>query len=208
MPWVCPHNTVTLTWHSKLEVGQSYYWQEIPIPPSLIRDGKLCGRGKLTAILSPYSVPSEGSPYLLLSQETDSNYFSARLAVALQYRKDGQDGKKGKKGNLIDSKKGKILPDHDAKVKLHTWSPVRHHYGPLDSGINPSKGTMQLYARVYTRDPYQNKEVAGKHPSLEVAFVLSLSSDSSDGDVYNEMRTALGPQVESAVIDQQLDVER
>ena len=165
----------------------------------------MCGEGKLTAILNPYlvfpeGIPSNPSPYLLLSQETDSNYFSARLEASLQ----------DPAGNsLLGPIKKRILPEQDARAKIHKWFPVRHHCGSFNRTIsNLSQGTMQLYARVYTRDDYQYEQVDGKRPSLEVAFVLSLSSDSSDGDVYNEMRTALGPQVESAVIDQQLDVER
>jgi len=43
LPWACSPGTVTLAWKAKLEPGANYYWNDIPIPPELIRNGKLSG---------------------------------------------------------------------------------------------------------------------------------------------------------------------
>lgn len=53
LPWECADDTVTLIWTSKLRAGEWYYWEDIPIPPELVRDGLLRGRAALTAVLNP-----------------------------------------------------------------------------------------------------------------------------------------------------------
>jgi hypothetical protein len=67
---------------------------------------------------------------------------------------------------------------------------------------------MRLYARVFVRDLFQfglarNDEVE----PLQVAFVLSLSDGTDGSDLYNEMRASLGTFVESAVLDQEIEIE-
>jgi hypothetical protein len=64
------------------------------------------------------------------------------------------------------------------------------------------------YARAYARDLYQfgwkrNEDV----PPLRANFVLTISDGSDTSDLYNEMRAGLGNFVESAVIEQEIDVE-
>ena len=75
VPWSCAPGSVTLAWRAKLRPGFWYYWNDLPIPPELIRNGKLSGKGRLTAILNP-----------LVSGLAGANYFSTRVQVALQYK--------------------------------------------------------------------------------------------------------------------------
>eukprot|EP00659_Diplonema_papillatum_P000386 gene386-550_t len=41
MPWVCKDGSVTLAWVSRLKAGSSYYWNDIPVPPEMMVNGKL-----------------------------------------------------------------------------------------------------------------------------------------------------------------------
>jgi hypothetical protein len=66
----------------------------------------------------------------------------------------------------------------------------------------------QRYARVYARDLYQfgmkrNEDV----PPLKATFVLSISDGTETSDLYNEMRASLGNFVESAVIEQDIEID-
>jgi len=60
---------VTLAWRAYIEPGANYYWNDIPVPRELVRNGKLYGRASLTAILRPLVSPFAGA-----------NYFASRLA--------------------------------------------------------------------------------------------------------------------------------
>jgi hypothetical protein len=66
MPWSCEEGSVTLAWLAQLQPGANYYWNDIPIPPELIRNGKLYGRASLTAILRPLVSPFGGGKLLFL----------------------------------------------------------------------------------------------------------------------------------------------
>lgn len=200
LPWHCRPGTVTLAWRSELRPGLAYYWDNIPIPPSLVKDGKLYGHGMLTAILNPH-------PFL--SPESDANYFSARINVALQYRGRPVNGKAPPIKSLLGSLKTDEIPEADARAEHFKWNPVRRHCRDFSSrGLTFSGDTMRLHARLFMRDMYQfgltrNDEVE----PMEVAFVLSFSDGSESSNLYNEMRASLGAYVESAVLDQEIDVE-
>jgi hypothetical protein len=45
--------SVTLASRAQIQPGANYYWNDIPIPPEMVRKGKLYGRASLTAILRP-----------------------------------------------------------------------------------------------------------------------------------------------------------
>jgi hypothetical protein len=49
LPWECRPGTVTLQWKASLRDRASYYW-ELPIPSALLSDGRLRGKGRMTAI--------------------------------------------------------------------------------------------------------------------------------------------------------------
>ena len=140
----------------------------------------------------------------MVSEETDANYFAARLEVALQY-----SGRGGETKNLLGTLKTSELPEQVARAELHKWHPVRRHC--RDFRRNPlsfSGNTLRLYARVFVRDLYQfglarNDEVQ----PLQAAFVLSLSDGTDGSELYNEMRASLGTFVESAVLDQEIEIE-
>lgn len=199
-PWMCAPGTVTLAWQSKLIPGYSYYWNNIPITQSLVTNEKLRGKGWLTAVLNPH-------PYI--SSESDSNYFSARINVALQYFGLAADGQEPPVCNLLGTLSTDILPEADAKADQHMWHPVRRHCRDFSTrGLGYSRDWMRLHARVYLRDEYQFGPGANGHVQpLEVAFVLTLSDGTDSSQLYNDMRTLLGNFVESAVIDQEVDVD-
>lgn len=194
-PWVCPEGSVTLVWTADLRAGYWYYWDDIPIPPELVHNGKLKGRVALTAILNP-----------LISELGSANYFSTRLQVALQYTKPD-----GSIGNLAGSMKEDHAPEADARAEWAKWNPIRHHATRIPHGRAFRGDRLKVCARVFGRDFYQhgilsNAEIA---PS-EVAFALTLSAPEAGqgGGIYDSVARELGAYVESAVNDIEVAVER
>ena len=194
-PWSCEPGSVTLAWRAKLEPGVSYYWNDIPIPPELIRNGKLFGKARLTAVLNPLVSPYGGA-----------NYFASRLETSLQYvNKPGGDWT-----SLLGSMNESTIPEKEARNRLKKWHPIRRHSQKFTSrgGRKYFGNNFRLYARVYTRDLYQfgwnNHEQAGPQ---EAAFVLTLSSGEQHRSIYDSTVQALGTFVESAVLQQEIEQE-
>lgn len=192
-PWVCEPGSVTMTWRAKLVPGFAYYWHDIPIPPELIRDGKLFGKAKLTAVLNPL-VSGSGGP----------NYFSTRLQVALQYVQ-----RSGQIGNLLGSMRESTESEQIARAELAKWQPVRRHSRDFTrrGGIAFKGDAMRLHARVFARDLYQFGVTSQRElGEQDVAFVLTLKGDSTDSSIYNSTAQRLQNFVESAVIDQEIEL--
>lgn len=194
LPWTCQSNSVTLAWTSTLQPGKDYYWDDLPIPPSLIKEGGIFGAAALTAVLNPKGMTTQG---------TNANYFSCRLEVALQYK-----SAIGETQNLLGPMKPSATPEQIARSDHHKWNPIRSHARDFTNRpLTYSGDSFRLRARVYARDLYQynihsNEEIA----PLPVAFVLTFKSDDETALLYNEMKVSLGTFVESAVIDQTIDV--
>jgi Subtilase family len=74
MPWHCAPGAVTLAFRAALRAGIQYYWEEIPIPRELVRNGKLYGHVSLTTIHHP-----------LCNAESGPNYIATRVASSIQY---------------------------------------------------------------------------------------------------------------------------
>jgi hypothetical protein len=191
-PWVCSPGSVTLAWKASIEPGAAYYWNDIPIPQELVRDGRLFGRARLTAVLRPLVSPYGGA-----------NYFASRLETALLYNGPS------KTESLLGSMKESTLAETDARAELKKWQPVRRASRDFSkrSGLQFEGNTFRLYARVFMRDLFQfgwtHHSQAG---AQEVAFALTFwSNDGGDG-IYNSTATALGNYVESAVLDQEIEL--
>ena len=195
LPWTCGPGSVTLAWRATMRPGFNYYWNDIPIPPEMVQGGKLAGKGQLTAILNPL-VAEDGGP----------NYFATRLQVALQYHKNT-----GGIGNLLGSMREDRAPEQEARTDLAKWHPVRRHIRNFGKrgGIMFSGDTMRLHARIFARDLFQF-DVSSHHElgEQDVAFVLTLSDGSDDSDLYNSMTQRLGTFVESAVVEQTIEIEQ
>lgn len=192
-PWECPEGSVTLIWTAALRAGLWHYWEDIPIPPEFITNGKLKGSATLTAILRPK-----------VSELGSANYFSTRLQVALQYTKPD-----GKMGNLAGSMKESTDAEVQARAEHAKWNPVRHHAVNIPSGKSFSGNTLRVCARIYGRDLYQfgmsgNSEIE----ESQVAFALTISAppERSGSSIYNSVATRLGNYVESAVNDIEVNV--
>ncbi|KQT80555.1 S8 family peptidase [Methylobacterium sp. Leaf466] len=195
LPWTCAPGSVTLAWRAKMRPGFNYYWRGIPIPPELIRDGKLVGKGRLTAILDPI-VSISGGP----------NYFATRLQASVQYTT-----RAGGTSNLLGSMREDRAPEREARADLAKWHPVRRHIRDFSKrgGITFSGDTMSLHARVFARDLFQFD--AASHHELgeqDVSFVLTLSDGSNNSNLYNSMAQQLGTFVESAVVEQNVELEQ
>jgi hypothetical protein len=96
------------------------------------------------------------------------------------------------------------------RIERPNWHPVRRHIRDFGQrgGITFSGDTMRLHARVFARDLFQFD--AADHHELgeqDVAFVLTLSDGSDSSDLYNSMAQRLGTFVESAVVEQAIEVE-
>jgi hypothetical protein len=194
LPWRCPSGTVTMAWKADLIPGYAYYWNDIPIPAELIKDGKLLGSARLTAILKP-----------IVSETGGPNYFSTRLQVALQYSDRG-----GKTANLLGSMKEDKITEQEARSDLAKWHPVRRHARNFSKrgGLSFSGDVMRLHARVFARDLFQYGVSSQRElGEQEVAFVLTLQSlDDGDG-IYNSTTQRLRGFVESAVLNQEIEIE-
>lgn len=195
LPWECRPGTVTLQWVATLRPGANYYW-ELPIPPSLRKTGKLRGSGALTVVLNPHP---------MVSDYAGPNYFSARIASALQYGKLTPDGEL-KYPRLLGSLDTERLSEEDARTLDHKWSPVRH-----DRQSFKSKGfdgdIFRIYARVYTRDLYLYGYHRGDEvPELNAVFVLSLGTGDQSDDLYSELRSELGAFVENATVETDIEL--
>lgn len=195
LPWLCPPGTVTLAWTAKVRPGYSYYWENIPIPRQIIDGGRLRGRGTLTVILDP-----------LVNPDVGANYFSTRITAALQYK-----ARTGATTRLLGSSEAEDTAlEVDARDDYHKWQPIRHHARDFSKRpLTYSGDTFRLYARAYGRDleahGYATNADFGE---LETTIVLSLSDGSQSSDLYNGMVVSLGTFVESAVINQEIQVEQ
>lgn len=193
LPWECEPGAVTLQWKASLRDRASYYW-ELPIPPALIKNGRLRGKGKLTAILNPHP---------LVDEFAGPNYFSARINTAVQYPKG--DGF----ANLLGSMDTDRVAEQTARSVDHKWCSVRHHTKDFSArGHRIDGDLLRVYARVYTRDHYiYGYASADEVPPLDAVFVLSLCGTDERDDVYNQLRDQLGAFVETSVVESDIDID-
>jgi hypothetical protein len=190
MPWNCAPGTVTLAFRTELKTGTLYYWNDIPIPPEMVRNGKLRGTASLTTIHQPFC-NEEGGP----------NYFATRVGAAIQYRKSN-----GEFSNLLGSKEIEDTLEQTAREEEFKWQPTRRVCRNM-RGVGFTGTTFRLYARLYARNVEQfGYRTNAELPSVETVFVLSFSDESQSSGIYNSMAVSLGPFVESAVIDQDIPV--
>ncbi|MBS0969132.1 S8 family serine peptidase [Nissabacter archeti] len=191
MPWLCDDGTVTLAWNSKLKAGNSYYWNDIPLPSEMIINGKIKGDIILTAILKP-----------IVSELGGDNYFATRLQCSLQHISE-----QGKIKSLLGSMRESTEKEIDSRQELAKWSPVRHH-GKSFKGVAVDNEKVRLYARIFTRDLYQFGY--SSHHELDeqdVSFVLTFKSHGKDPAIYNSMTQRLGNKVEVASIEQDIHLD-
>ena len=197
LPWECRSGFVTLQWTAKLRPGAAFYW-ELPIPQSLRKSGKLRGMGSLTAILNPHP---------MVTDYAGPNYFSVRLAAALQFQRGNT--KKGVPSfkNLLGSLDTDKITEQDARAVDHKWSPIRHHKNSFQS-VTFDGDALRVYGRVYARDLYlYGYAGADEVPEMDTVFVLSLGTGDEGDDIYNELRDQLGAFVETATIENDIDID-
>lgn len=194
LPWTCAPGTVTLAWTANLTPGFVYFWNDIPIPPELIKDGKLFGKSRLTVVLKPKVSDSGGS-----------NYFATRIQAALQYFDAN-----GKSSNLLGSMKENTTEENEARSELAKWYPVRRHMKDFSkrNGLGFSGNSLKLRAQIFSRDRYQF-DVSGTQRELgeqTAAFVLTFEGGPKDDSIYNSMTQQLSTFVESAVLNNEIQV--
>jgi hypothetical protein len=189
-PWFCSPGDVTLAWTSKLQPGFNYYWNDIPIPSELIKNGKFVGSVALTAILNP-----------LVSSTVGENYFSSRLQTSLQATSIG-----GTTISLAGSMREDKAKEAIARSDLAKWNPVRNHY-KIHKGTGVSGSTMRLNARIFTRDLYQyDMNHHSEVPPQDVAFVLTLRASDGSETLYDSTVQSMRTELESAVLNQDIHV--
>lgn len=197
LPWECRQGLVTLQWRAGLRPGAAYYW-ELPIPQSMRHSGKLRGTGALTAILNPHP---------MVTDYAGPNYFSVRLATAVQYQRGKTAKGAAKYNNLLGSLDTDKITEQEARAFDHKWSPIRQHQHDFQ-GVGFDGDTLRIYARVYARDLYLYGYTAAEEvPEMETVFVLSLGTGDESDDIYNELRSQLGAFVETSVIETDVDIE-
>lgn len=190
LPWHCPPGDITMAWSAELKPGNWYYWNDIPIPPELIRNGKFIGTVVLTAVLEP-----------LVSDMVGENYFSSRVQTALQAKSE-----KGTIVNLAGPMKEHKEKEASARSEHSKWSPVRNHF-KSHTGTGISGTTMRLNARIFARDLYQfDINHHSELPAQKVSFVLTLRSSDKSDSIYDSAVRALATDIESAVINQDIHI--
>lgn len=197
LPWECRPGFVTLQWRASLRPSAAYYW-ELPVPDSLRRTGKLKGTGVLTAVVNPHP---------MVTDYAGPNYFSVRLATALQYQRGKTKKNAAKFHNLLGSLDTGKITEQEARAVDHKWSPIRHHRSDFHS-VSFDGDVLRIYARIYARDLYlYGYTGTDEIPEMETVFVLSLGTGDENDDVYNELRDQLGAFVEAAVVEADIDVD-
>ena len=197
LPWECRPGCVTLQWRAALRPGAAYYW-ELPIPQSMRQSGKLRGTGSLTAILNPHP---------LVTDYAGLNYFSVRLAAALQYQRGTTPKGAPKFNNLLGSLDTDKITEQEARAIDHKWSPIRQHQSGFRA-VGFEGDMLRVYARTYTRDLYLYGYASAEEvPEMDTVFVLTLGTGDEEDDIYNELRDQLGAFVETSVIETDIDVD-
>lgn len=197
LPWECKPGFVTLQWRASLRPGAAYYW-ELPVPESLKKTGKLKGTGILTAVLNPHP---------MVTDYAGPNYFSVRLATALQFQRGRTKNGGAKFHNLLGSLDTGKITEQEARALDHKWSPIRPHRNDFQS-VSFEGDVLRIYARIYARDLYlYGYSSTEEIPEMETVFVLSLGTGDENDDVYNELRDQLGAFVEAAVVEADIDVD-
>lgn len=191
-PWECEPGTVCLAWNSQLKPGLEHYWDNIALPASMLDGNTLRGKISLTAILDPAYLNYLGV----------GNYCMTRLEVTLQ---DAGLKETDKASNILGSMQDK-LTEYNARKIEHKWSPVRRHSANF-RGKSLSSSKLRLRARIYTRDLWQLGITANDLPELDVAFVLKFTAHDKNPDTYNSFVQAMRQQVESAIIDQDIEID-
>ena len=192
MPWNCRPGMVTLAWSAPLRPGKRYYWEDIPIPRELVRDGRLHGKVWLTTIHQP-----------LVSDTGGPNYICTRVGAAVQYL-----DRRGNATKLVGCSETDVTPELKAREEEYKWQPVRRDHTDFQRGRLFSGAHFRLYARLFTRNIGQfgyasNKDVG----EIETVFAITFSDGSKSSNLYNSMTVSLGNFVESAVIDQDIDID-
>lgn len=196
-PWECKPGYVTLQWTASLRPGAAFYW-ELPIPRSLKKTGKLKGVGVLTAVINPHP---------MVTDYAGPNYFSVRLATALQYQSGVTKNGIIKFKNLLGSLDTDRITEEESRTIDHKWSPIRHYKKPFH-GKAFEGNSLRIYARVYARDLYiYDYSSAAEVPAMDAVFVLSIGTGDENDDVYNELRNHLGAFVETAIVETDFDIE-
>lgn len=194
MPWTCAPGTVTLAFRASLKAGQLYYWEDIPIPRELIRNGKFCGHVSLTSVHQP-----------LCSETGGPSYVATRVAAAVQYPNSA-----GNYTKLVGSKELDDTPELEARAEEYKWQPLRRECRDFTKrgGLAFNGGALRIYARAFGRNISQFDYTANEDiPEIEAAFVVTFSDGSSSGQLYDSVTNSLGNFVESAVIDQDIEIE-
>jgi hypothetical protein len=191
-PWECEPGTVCIAWSSKLKAGLEHYWDDIAIPPSMFDKNFLKGKISLTAILDPGYLNFVGL----------GNYCMTRLEVALQ---DAGMHEDDESSNVLGSM-NKKLKEYQARKIDHKWSPVRRHTGSFRKRAL-SSNKLRLRARIYARDLWQLGLHMSALPELDVAFVLKFQSPNNDPSTYSAFVQAMHSQVQSAIIDQSIEID-
>ena len=193
LPWLCEQGSVTLAWRAKLQPGANYYWSGIPIPPELVRNGKLYGRASLTAILRPLISPFAGA-----------NYFASRLQTSLRYP-TGADDWEPLVGKMLES----TLREQDAREEPKRGSrcgviPAISRTVMASRSMAPTYNSTRAFTRICTNS-------AGTITARWASRMSRLCHHPLSGDggssIYNSTVNGLGNFVESAVINQDIELK-
>lgn len=191
-PWNCPPNMVIMAWSEAMRAQQSYYWTDIAIPPSMIKNGRLVGRIRLIAILEP------------TVERAGDEYFSLRIQSNVRHLPKGKE----KWAGLLGTDKPTTY-EHKARREEQKWQPVQFLEAQFTEKNGPflEADRLQVGARLYWRHRFLFDDAIIRERAHEVTFVLTLESQNSDDDTYNEFRLMMGTEIEEMGIAIETEVQ-
>ena len=93
---------------------------------------------------------------------------------------------------------------------MSQWQPFRRDRRDFTrrGGIGVGGPAFRIYARLYAREIAQfGYRVNADTPEIETVFVITFSDGTSAPQLYDSMAVSLGNFVESAVINQDIELE-
>ena len=184
------NGSVTLIWRSILQSVLEYRWENILIPQTMMVGNKLVGEVGLTAVLEP-----------LVGDDIDDNYFKTRMEVGLRYT-DNNGDEKSLLGPMSRGQNGVEATTGNVK-----WNPVRHYFKSF-TRKTVSGGSLSLRTRIYSRNKFRdNLFSSSENSQYQVSYVLTFKDINQDPTTYDHFVQRMSSMVESAVIEQEIEIE-
>ena len=183
---------VIMAWSEAMRAQQSYYWTDIAVPPSMIKNGRLVGRVRLIAILEP------------TVERAGDEYFSIRIQTNVRHLPQDKEKWTG----LLGTEKPTTY-EHKARKEEQKWQPVQFLEKQFTETNGPflKENRLEVGARLFWRHRFLFEDATIRERAHEATFVLTLESSDSEDDTYNQFRFMMGTEIEEMGISIETEVD-